>query len=430
MKLFPAQSVSSSLYATANSIYVQRHLFSGYKAGTNKADEYSWFYIVALSGQKDERVKLLANISESDIPSLTRDNSLLFYSADQINWHRINEPVLTDSAGLKQYCSFTLPISGRCYISNTIFFDYQYLRAYFAAFAARHTDLCRLTKIGSSLAGLPLDVLTLSASAQPRGRILVTTGCHPAEPDVIASQSILDWLVSPPGQLLLQQYDVDVLPLSNPDGYAQKSCLTANGINLYWNFLKDDQTNCPEAYFLWQYIRNNPPLLYLDFHSYVHQYHRHPMPYLKDPTAYHGAYPKNIVRQMDRFLIKQSNGYYRFGKLAMWPRSLSYYITREFNTIAYTKYHFNLYEGLLASQTRATNIFAGLSEILLRQSLSQEQILFPPHGSARADLTDRAPYLLWYQVRQVVRQVHMYLKSYYRYYRHRNKTNLYRTSRS
>ena len=426
MKLLPNQSVISSLRADGNKIYVQRRHHTGFSTGLNKADEYSWFFLLAISGNKNESVTLLANMSEADIPSLTRNNSLLFYSSDQIRWHRLAVPVLTDSAGLKQYSTFNLPVTGTCFISNTIFYNYAYLDTYFSSFADRHAAYCRPLIIGTSLEHRPLRLLSLSATANPLGRILLTTGCHPAEPDVIASQAILDWLVSPPGLALLRHYQVDVLPMSNPDGFATRSCLTSNGINLYWNFMKDDQKNCPEAYYLWRYILGHPPLLYLDFHSYVHQYHRHPMPYLKDTIAYRGAYPKHLVKQMDRLLIKQSQGFYRFGKLAMWPNALSHFITEEFNTIAYTKYHFNLYEGIKASRSRAVNIFSGLTGILLRQSTHQNNVLVAPYGQASPDYSDHWPYPWFYQLPELIRKSYMFGKSYLRYYLHRNQSRLFR----
>lgn len=426
MKLLPSQSVSSSLHADGNKIFVQRRQHIGFPIGTNKADEYSWFFLLALSGQKHEPVTLLANMTEADIPGLTRNNSLLYYSPDQIHWRRLTVPVFTDSTGLKQYSTFNLPITGPCFISNTIFYDYAFLDKYFTSFAKHHNAYCRQMIIGTSLENRPLRLITLANTASPLGRILLTTGCHPAEPDVIASQAILDWLVTPPGLTLLRRYQVDVLPLSNPDGFATHNCLTSNGINLYWNFMKDDQKNCPEAYYLWRYILSHPPLLYLDFHSYVHQYHRHPMPYLKDTIAYRGAYPKHIVKQMDRLLIKQSQGFYRFGKLAMWPHSLSHFITEEFNTISYTKYHFNLYEGIAASRSRAVNIFTGLTDILLRQPIHQKSVLIAPHGQAAPDYSDRWPYTWFYQLTELIRKSYMFTKSYFRYYRHRNQSRLFR----
>ena len=107
---------------------------------------------------------------------------------------------------------------------------------------------------------LNLSLISFPSHQQEYGRILVTTGCHPAEPDVLGSLAILEYLASPAATNLLQNYTVDIMPMQNPDGYKLKSCLTANGINLYWNFRHQDQLHCPEAYFLWQDIKKNPPL--------------------------------------------------------------------------------------------------------------------------------------------------------------------------
>lgn len=425
MRTISSKSVCQSLRLDKNKVYVKRKLFSGYHSGVNKAEEYSWFFVVAIQGQKGERVTLFANMTEKEIPVLTRSNSLLFYSLDGHKWQPIKESVWTDSVGIKQYVSFNIPTDKQFFVSNTIFYSLQSLEDEFATFVKKNASICSRKVIGHSLLKNPLNLITFNKPKHSRGRILLTTGCHPAEPDVLASQAILEYLASPQAKILLENYHIDVLPIQNPDGFVEKSCLTHNGVNLYWNFIKDDPKNCPEAYFLWQYICKHPPMLYVDFHSYVHQYHRHPMPYLKESLAYIGSVPKSITKEMDRLLVKESGGFYRFGKLAMWPQSLSSFVTSKFNTIAYTKYHFNLYEGISASKNRAVNIFTGLTNILLANQVSQNQILCNPYGKANRDKSDVFPVASFYQISELYRRVYMYSKSYLRYYRHRNKTDLF-----
>jgi len=378
MKILPDQSVYDTCDFKDGNLYIKRKEFTGFSVGTNKPSEYSWFYIVALKGQAGQTITVSANISPHEQPSLTRQNSLAFYSTDQYQWHQLKQSVWTDAHGLKQRYKFTLPTDQIIYLSNTIFFDYQSLQRTTQTIAANHPDKCTTHTIGTSLNGNNLELLSFNKTINPLGRILVTTGCHPAEPDVIGSLAILDYLTSPAAATLREHYIIDVMPIQNPDGFQQKSCLTANGINLYWNFRKDDQTNCPEAYYLWRYITKRPPMLYLDFHAYVHQYHRKPMPYLKPLTAYQGKRPKEIVTKMDLLLKKNAHHNYHVGQITRWPHALSYHITKQFNTIAYTKYHFNLYEGIAASQERAKTIFTGLTDILLQNKVDATQILIPP----------------------------------------------------
>lgn len=425
MHVIPSKSVCNSIRSHKNRIYVSRKIFNTYHTGVNKEDEYSWFYIAALQGQKGESITMFANMAEDDLQTLTRNNSLLFYSTNKHNWQPIKEPVWTDRAGIKQYTSFNIPTNQPFFISNTIFYSLSSLENEFAAYVKDNANICSQKIIGHSLLNNPLNLITFNKPRQNLGRILLTTGCHPAEPDTLASQAILEYLASPAAKTLINNYHIDVLPIQNPDGFAARSCLTHNGINLYWNFIKNDSKNCPEAYYLWQYICKHPPMLYIDFHSYVHQYHRHPMPYLKEALAYKGLFTKSIIKKMDRLLIKESRGFYRFGQLAMWPESLSSFITQKFNTIAYTKYHFNLYEGIPASKTRAVNIFSGLTNILVENKLNEKQILREPYGQVKPDTSDTFPATSFYQLSELYRRAFVYSKSYLRYYQHRNKTKLF-----
>jgi len=307
-------------------------------------------------------------------------------------------------------------------------FDYHLLRQHILSLLAINHSFITHTNIGSSLEGHPLEIFSFSRTKHPQGRILVTTGCHPAEPDVLGSLAIFDYLLSPSAKHLLNHYAVDVMPMQNPDGFVNHSCLTSNGINLYWNFRHQDKTNYPEAFWLWQYMQKNPPLLYLDFHAYVHQYHRHPMPYLQSLACYTGQYPKQLVSQFDKKLVRLSNGYYRLGSLSMWPHSLSTLATSHLNTICYTKYHFNMFEGIKRSQQRALDIFTTLSNLLLEQSVNQKMVLKPPYGSVKPDLSDTTVWRNYYNSITRLKQARVYIKSYSRYYRYRNRSGLFHDS--
>ncbi len=426
MRVLPERSVAQSIQQVGQQVVVQSKQFAAFPHGVNKASEYSWFYIVCVQGKPGETIHIIANDDGQSRP-YTRDNSLVFTSLDQWHWEKGTFPVQTDHGGLRQRYTLTVSSAAPTYISNTIFFDYALAKKWLDVFSATHADVCQRVEIGKSLQRHPLEIITFPATGASRGRILVTTGCHPAEPDLMCSQEILNYLVSPAGKRLRQEYTVDVMPMQNPDGYILKSCLNAAGINLYWNFRKDDKESCPEAYYLWRYLKAHPPLLYLDFHAYVHQYHRHPMPYLQSQACYRGRVAKHFVRVADRFLMNASNGYYRIGKVSMWPEALSTYVTARFNTVAYTKYHINLNEGEAKSRQRARALFEGLTRLLMEKNMTTATMLRPPYGQARADRTDSPPWRLWYRLRSFWQQAHVYGKAYYRYWRWRNRPALYKT---
>lgn len=422
MKIFRDQSVFQSLTTQGQSLNLTSKEFTPFLAGVNKAAEYSWFYLLKISGPVGEKVSVKVNVPPH--PVFTRDNSLLFFSHDRWQWQLWPGAVLTDTAGLAQKFDFTFHDDRPVYLSNTVLFSYEGIIKFLNAYQDSHTSLCQRLVYGKSQLGNDLFALRFNCP-QPKGRLIITTGCHPAEPDIIGSWAILEYLASPAARTLLQHYLIDVIPMENPDGYRLPSCLTANGINLYWNFRHDDKQNCPEAYHLWQFFQSDPPILYLDFHAYVHQYHRPPMPYLAPLTSYRGTVAKRTVRSIDRRLVRMSRGYYRLGRLSSWPNALSTLTTNKFNTITYTKYHFNMYEGIEASRQRAVAVFKAATASLLAGQVSSHRILLPPYGQAVSDYSDRPLSHFLFGLHSRLRQLKAYVKSYARYYLYRNRTRLY-----
>ncbi|PIT98248.1 MAG: hypothetical protein COT71_01750 [Candidatus Andersenbacteria bacterium CG10_big_fil_rev_8_21_14_0_10_54_11] len=417
MTIDRAGSVCASARYDGTTISVDNKLHASYPHGVNKPAEYSWFYLLRLRGKPGEKIRVRANVPVAFTP--TRNNSLVFCSTDGWRWRQHPGPVHTDASGLAQQYTFTFPHTNPLLLANTMFFDYQAAVRHLIDYARQHDDRCRLITIGESLHAHPLYLLQFPAAGRVRGRILLTTGCHPAEPDLLASMDILEYLASPQSAALRRHYHIDVMPMQNPDGYAEKSCLTANGINLYWNFRKDDRQDCPEAYFLWQYLLQHPPLLYLDFHAYVHQYHRHPQPYLQPLTEYRSRTVKQLVRTLDRQLVKLSQGNFHYGSLTAWPDALSTQLTRRFNTIAYTKYHLNLHEGVPRSRQRARDIFRTLTASLLDGRITAAKVLVPPAGTVLPDKTDTPAARRRYQAQHLYRTSVSLSRAYARYYWHK-----------
>lgn len=409
-----AQSIVGSLHEKESRIHLTNQVSHPYPQGVNKAAEYSWFYLLALSNAAGRTVTIEANNPKE--ANCYRADGLVFTSPDRQQWTPASIPVWTDQAGLRQQYTLSIPPGPLTYVSNTIFFSYDSLQAHRAAYAAAHANICTLTTIGHSLKGRPLQLLTFTPP-RPLGTILVTTGCHPAEPDALAAHTILEYLATPAAAALRENYRVDIMTMQNPDGFALGSCLTANGINLYWNFRETDKQNCPEAYYLWQHLQRHSPVLYLDFHAYVHQRHRHPQPYLQPLTQYRGAAVKRIVRDLDKLLVQLSQGSYHYGHLTAWPDAVATKITRYCNTIAYTKYHLNLHEGIPRSQQRAHDIFRALTDYLVKHRITAKGVLLPPYGTVQPDHTDTLNWRRRYAVTHAYRTGMSQARSYARFYR-------------
>ena len=141
------------------------------------------------------------------------------------------------------------------------------------------------------------------------------------------------------------------------------------------------------------------------------------MLYLKPLWAYQGATTKHVANKLNKKLIKFSNGYYKTGLLAMWPEALSEYVTNEFNTIAYTKFHLNLNEGIQASRKRALNFFKISTYQILEANIADTHILKPPHGLATSDKTDNPYYRTYFHFIGRWQQLKIYIRAYLRYWR-------------
>ena len=305
MRIIKEKSVYGHISHANQSVHLTTKNFQGFKEGVNKEKEYSWFYILCVQGEKNEIINININPPDTTKASPNNQCGLAYYSLDNQFWHKITSPVLTDNLGLSQKFTFSLPSNREVLIANTIFYDYQKSLAFINETARRYPNIYSLINIGQSLKKNPLKIISCTRASRPQGRILITTGCHPAEPDFSISAALINYLPTPPAKELLNKYVIDIMPMQNPDGFVIKSCLTANGINLYWNFRHTDRTNCPEAYYLWKYIKKNPPLLYLDFHFYVTQFHRPSMPYLKPRQVYLGNLAKQTVRKIQYFYCSE-----------------------------------------------------------------------------------------------------------------------------
>lgn len=421
MHIIKDQSVFETFRVNGDVISITNKKFKGWHRGINKAGEYSWFYLLCLRGKPGEKISIEINLTPDKPNNLALKNGLVFHSPDGWRWQKLAGNALTDLSGLKQKYTFTFTSTHPVYISNTILYNYKKYQLWLNEFLSGNRHICALKNIGKSFLGNNLQIISFNQAKKPRGRILVTTGCHPAEPDLLASMKILEYLKSNPAKTLREQYIIDIMPMQNPDGYVLPNCLTANGINLYWNFRPRDKANCPEASHLWQYIKKHPPILYLDFHAYVHQSNRVPCPYLQSPAVYRGALPKKTAKRIDRFLIKASNRYFRLGSLTMWPNALSTRITRRFNTLAFTKYHLQIHEGLDKSRARALNIFKGATNIILFNSIDQQSILTQPHGLAKPDYTDRQLMNIYYSLINKIKQIYITILFYIRDVRYYKK---------
>ncbi|MCD4770689.1 MAG: hypothetical protein K8R35_11045, partial [Bacteroidales bacterium] len=275
---------------------------------------YSWYFCIKIINETDspKKILLFAGTEPTGMKEgFNKSSARLFASADFDEWSLLPN-VLENDSGVYQV-ELELQPNKIYYISNSLPRPYSVISNWLREIADKNGDICHLVSIGKSVQGRDIFLLSITEnSSDKRDRILVTSGFHPAEPDTLATEAIIKFLTSgdETAQEIRKKFVVDIISQTNPDGFVlgTNGC-NANGINLYWDFRPHDRENTPESYYLWRFIENNTPLLYIDYHCYVHQCFKEACPYLKSLLYYDGVHVRRLVRQTDQYLLDlcQSN---------------------------------------------------------------------------------------------------------------------------
>jgi hypothetical protein len=289
------------------------------------------------------------------------------------------------------------------YWSNTMWRPYLLLKELYPPLAAKAGLESRA--YGSSIEGRELVAYANpDLSSHPeRPTILITSGFHPVEGDTVGTEAILEWLGSEEGRRALERYNIMIAPIANPDGsyHAYNGC-NAAGQNFFWDFRDHEQLSCPEAYYLWRLIRENPPLVYVDFHCYsIQGPKRAPGAYIKSPRMYSGKPTKDLAERLSRRLDALPNT----RALSFFvPSSLAFKITDKINTITFAKYHLHQDLGREKMRELAVQVVITILEALSEQNVRAPDMLLEPFGRARRSLFERFE-------QQIYRARYMYVRT-------------------
>ena len=154
---------------------------------------------------------------------------------------------------------------------------------------ARLRDLAQhpeadLVEIGRSGQGRP--VWALEIGKRPGvPRVVVTGTLQPGEPAAWSVMAMVHWLLeSEPGHEAVSRCEVDLVPITNPDGNVL-GCCNVNSEDAVPVFGFKDAAEgrpCPtETRVVWEYLCDSPPLGYMDFH-FLHT-PNHPAPKIMFP---------------------------------------------------------------------------------------------------------------------------------------------------
>ncbi len=346
------------------------------------ANKYDYYFCVALKN------------NASQFRTVTLDAMRASYTTREAKWHPSRVPVFASedlrtwyvldgveaSQEHEEYRS-TLPldVGETVYLCNSLPLFPTLAEDWLRGTETENKDRASLKQIGNSAQGRDILLVTItdpSAEHSTKDRVLITSGFHPAEPDWLATTTIIELLLSDDewARRLLQEFIFDVVLQVNPDGavLGTNGC-NAHGVNMYWEFRTGEPNSSPEAVHLWQWIEAHPPQLYLDFHCYVHQLYKDVRPYIR-PLSDYSKQARPLVRAIDKRLVDLCDGRAVRGAITNLPSTLASQITRAYGTITYTKFHLHLNHGVPACRELSAEMFRAVMEPALAHRPLSEMV--------------------------------------------------------
>lgn len=370
--------------------------------------DYQWYFCVKMANKRNSKFNFTLDAQRpgSSNTEWSISAAPVFVSEDFENWQPLKGVQMTTN--LNYRLPIILSSNQTIYISNSVPCRYKAMYNWLEKIQATHSDISQLESIGKSVQDRDILIFTISETTNEieeteKDRILITSGFHPAEPDWLATTSIIEKLLldEPWEQDARQKYIFDIIPQLNPDGVVLgiNGC-NANGINPYWDFHPYDCKDSPETTYLWKWIEAHPPAIYLDFHCYVGNLKKDYQPYLKPISDYHHPVIRHIVSELDNKLLILSQERAIRGELTNLPSTLAYQITEKFDTITYTKYHLHLKHGIEHCRSLGVSVLKTIIEGI------------KPYKKIRDLQMERASKNFKWFLRKNLRIVKTYLKNY------------------
>jgi len=347
--------------------------------------DYNWHFVFGLRNDEKSPVQVEVAINCDSAEGLSHTPYITTQTGLDSDFSEIGQIKGSTDTFRKYFFRIDVPAQTTVYVSNTYYRSLTLLES----IMTRLTENCAHCKrlvYGKSVEGRDLIAYQFQADQDSdlKPTFLITSGFHPMEADTFATETIVDYITSTEGRNVLESCNVVVVPVVNPDGFVRgfNGC-NARGINLYWDFRINDSDNAPESYNLWQLCQEIMPSLYVDFHAYTFQLHRKKdAPYLKPLCFYTGQKIKELVGSINAKLVELHDGRAMRGRITFAPSTLSYKLTKEFNTIAYAKYHLHISDGLEHIKKTSLKIFTIICHYLKESPLkTKQQLLSEPYGN-------------------------------------------------
>ncbi len=376
--------------------------------------DYNWHFVFGLKNNSKEPRTVEVFINCEDKDGLPHKANIMGQKSLDSDFFSLSDIEACTDAFKKYYLKMVLLGEETIYVSNTYFRNLKFVHSLLKK-KGDQTPYVTTETYGKSVEGIDLTAYIYSkegVSNNTKPTILISSGFHPMEADTLATEAIMEFLDTEEGKQLLNQFSFIIIPLVNPDGFSHgyNGCNT-KGINLYWDFREKDLKNAPEAYYLWRFISDIQPSVYIDFHSYTFQLHRkHASPYIKPLFFYQGEKVKKLVSSINKELISLHDGHYMKGELTYTPSSLPYKLTKKFNTITYAKYHLHIMDGKEAYKKTAVQILKKITQCFIEENIhDKKQILVHPYGDINKEIKSgikRKTKVFWvFKAKKILKQL-------------------------
>ena len=309
-----------------------------------------YFHIAITNNDSNTRIVTLEALrpnTDPDIEEWFPTQAPILCSSNGKTWYLL--PHVQTTEGHRDYrCPVTILPGKTMQVANNTPIIPEFVTTHLRSIAQENPELIQYHEIGHSVQGLPISLLEVNEYPQiERDRFLIWTGIHPSEPDPLAAFWVIEWLMSndPEAVRARDAYTFEVLPMINPDGFhLGTSGCNANGVNIFWDFRRDDPIKCPESVALWRWIEARPPQVALDIHAYIYQVNKRARPYIGSIRSYPPKF-RRAAWSMQRAVVKQCRGEAMAGNIAEIDTSLAPHLVARYGTLVLPGYHLHLADG-------------------------------------------------------------------------------------
>ncbi len=335
----------------------------------------NWYFCVKVSNRSDRRRTLYFDVRITDHKS----HSEAYIRAKRGNsWERLPAEVLSaaDGSGFDYsrddwVFRITLPLAADeiVYLSNGFWFPPSDMTAWLYKTAERRPDICALDEIGRTNQGRPISVLTISESSNAEKNMLVAASPQGSEIGAWACRRLIEVLLGkdPFALNIRKTLSVDIIPQTNPDGEALGTVMVNSlGQNPLFEFkqIANGGAGSAEAESLWNRAKDNPPDVYLEYHSYYQENRPSFRPYLFSPDLHHSNSRRVIAKEVSARLLEISTGPPMIVEKndERFSNSFPYQLIEQFDTIAHF-YKLHQRESLENNLDQAVRVFKTVVEV-------------------------------------------------------------------